>query len=453
MDNVKFFNRLLRSVRRKSANTGARVHDPQTEKELSDHLGENLEWLQKIYADCSDVIFHDFFIGDRTRAVLIYIDGLSHMEEIDQHVLAPLQHDFPREHTLPNIRQKIAVTSIKPVKTVADVIGERIVGRFPGKIIGGAYWLFYLYLNVWDHRTGIRRICSRRLVFQHPAHRGVGQHGAGIRHSRTGRSGNCGEVCRSFPPRFFHSVFAHYCSDHSRSARGAYASGHGRRDHAFDRGFSCPANLVQRIAHRIVFAPLCIRSKESGKEHFVYLISGHPDAGCFQFGDAAAFGRFDRQLYVSLSDFGEVYQSGRVFHPSGSAVHGHLGVGRVCENLRILLRNRSWRRPMDEPVRLPADRVPARPSVNVVQHMGCAQLSEIDARDIHIRYFCNIGDVRDRSRTVALHGLGKKNGCMYEAIRQALFGGCFCWSLCSTSQAVPLACRQATALRYCPYKR
>ena len=25
--------------------------------------------------------------------------------------------------------------------------GERILGRFPGKIIGGAYWLFYLYLN------------------------------------------------------------------------------------------------------------------------------------------------------------------------------------------------------------------------------------------------------------------------------------------------------------------
>ena len=130
MGKVKFFNRLLRSVRRKSAYTGARVHDPKTEKNLSDRLDENLEWFRAIYADCSDVIFHDFFIGDRTRAVLIYIDGPSHMEEIDQHVLAPLQRDFPLEPTIPNIRQKIAVSSVKPVQTVTDAI-EEISGGNP----------------------------------------------------------------------------------------------------------------------------------------------------------------------------------------------------------------------------------------------------------------------------------------------------------------------------------
>lgn len=28
--------------------------------------------------------------------------------------------------------------------------------------------LAFLFISQWDHRTGIRRICSRRLVFQHP---------------------------------------------------------------------------------------------------------------------------------------------------------------------------------------------------------------------------------------------------------------------------------------------
>jgi len=152
MDKDKFFNRLLRSVRRKSAYTEACVHDPQTEKKLSDHLSENLEWLQTIYADCSDVIFHEFFIGERTPAVLIYIDGLSHLEEVDQHVLAPLQHDFSRELTLADIRQKIAVSSIKTVKTVAQVSEEVSCGN-PVLLVEGEKTGLAIGLSKWEQRA------------------------------------------------------------------------------------------------------------------------------------------------------------------------------------------------------------------------------------------------------------------------------------------------------------
>ncbi|MFS0559096.1 GerAB/ArcD/ProY family transporter, partial [Brevibacillus sp. 179-C9.3 HS] len=78
----------------------------------------------EVYADCSDVIFHDFWIGDQTRAALIYIDGLTNTEEVDQHVLAPLQQSFHHEPTLLNMRKKIAVSSIKQVETIADVFTE-----------------------------------------------------------------------------------------------------------------------------------------------------------------------------------------------------------------------------------------------------------------------------------------------------------------------------------------
>ncbi len=153
MGNVKqYLNRLLRSDRQKSAYAGLRDKDRQPQTELSENLNENLQLIQTIYADCSDVIFHDFFIGDRTQAVLIYIDGLTHIEEVDQHVLALLQHDFPREHTLPNIRKKIAVSSIKPVKTVADVI-EEISGGNPVLLMEREKQGLSVGLSKWEKRS------------------------------------------------------------------------------------------------------------------------------------------------------------------------------------------------------------------------------------------------------------------------------------------------------------
>nr|WP_245590429.1 spore germination protein [Aneurinibacillus terranovensis] len=107
--------------------------------------------IQDIYADCSDVIFHDFLIGDQTKAALIYIDGLANVEEVDQHVLAPLQQDFVLEHTLSNIRQKIAVSSIKHVRTVADAI-EEISGGNPVLLVNQEKQGLSIGLSKWEKR-------------------------------------------------------------------------------------------------------------------------------------------------------------------------------------------------------------------------------------------------------------------------------------------------------------
>lgn len=96
----------------------------QPDQPLSAHLADNVQTLRSLYTRCSDVIFHEFRIGNRLEAVLIYIDGLTHIEEMDQHVLAPLQQDFPLDCTLADIRGKIAVSPIKSVETIANVLEE-----------------------------------------------------------------------------------------------------------------------------------------------------------------------------------------------------------------------------------------------------------------------------------------------------------------------------------------
>nr|WP_246068010.1 spore germination protein [Paenibacillus thermoaerophilus] len=131
---------------------GPRDHDPQTQTALSENLDETLQLLQSIYANCSDVIFHEFLIGDQTRAVLLYIDGLTNTDELDQHVLAPLQEEFSREYTLANIRQKIAVSSIKQVQRAADVI-EEVSGGNPVLIMEQENQGLSIGLSKWDKRA------------------------------------------------------------------------------------------------------------------------------------------------------------------------------------------------------------------------------------------------------------------------------------------------------------
>ena len=57
---------------------------------LSANLGENESLLRDVYADCADVVFRRFATGDGTNALVLYVDGLTNIEELDRCVLAPL---------------------------------------------------------------------------------------------------------------------------------------------------------------------------------------------------------------------------------------------------------------------------------------------------------------------------------------------------------------------------
>lgn len=67
--------------------------DQQQQVLLSSDLDENLEILRSMYQDCFDVVFHMFLIRGQMRAVLIYVEGLSNVEEIHTHVLSPLMSE------------------------------------------------------------------------------------------------------------------------------------------------------------------------------------------------------------------------------------------------------------------------------------------------------------------------------------------------------------------------
>ena len=87
---------------------------------LNPRLNKNIDILKSAYKDCSDVVFRDFSIGSEINAVLLYIDGLSNTEEVDQHVLMPLiQLKSPKQSPIfERAKKEISVSDIKEIYTI-----------------------------------------------------------------------------------------------------------------------------------------------------------------------------------------------------------------------------------------------------------------------------------------------------------------------------------------------
>src|SRR3954454_5029308 len=98
---------------------------------LDPDLNKNMEILKSAYKDCSDVVFHEFSIGSSIKAVLLYIDGLSNTEAIDQHVLMPLIQMKQLEHgaTFENIKKEIPVSAVKDIYNINDIFKQVSAGN------------------------------------------------------------------------------------------------------------------------------------------------------------------------------------------------------------------------------------------------------------------------------------------------------------------------------------
>src|SRR5579875_692778 len=148
---VKLFSQMM-NIKIADDNTNEELSF--TNKELSSHLAENVKALESVYADCSDVKFRHFLIGSHTKAVLIYIDGMSNIEEIDRNMLNPLmkletENDV---HVGTILKKTLTVSNVKEVKTIDDVINEIQAGH-PVVLIDQQEQGFSADLPKWEKRS------------------------------------------------------------------------------------------------------------------------------------------------------------------------------------------------------------------------------------------------------------------------------------------------------------
>lgn len=144
---------------RKMLKAKTRQESPETTKQSQDLLADTLvvneNNLRSIYKDCSDVIFRPFFIGRKDKALLIYIEGLSNIEEIDDNVLSPLMQqstddEFYNINSL--IEKRISVSDVREINTISESIQEISMGK-PVILVDKRNTGFSLGLSKWEKRS------------------------------------------------------------------------------------------------------------------------------------------------------------------------------------------------------------------------------------------------------------------------------------------------------------
>ncbi|CQR48302.1 Spore germination protein A1 [Paraliobacillus sp. PM-2] len=150
------WNLLKPKKQKKKKKQTATKQSKQGQNPLSTNLSDNKNQLRSIYQDCSDFILRSFMISGKHQAILIYMDGLSNREEIDDNVLSPLmvktQEDQSDLQIDKLIKNRVSISDVKEVKTIEDCI-QLISSGNPVVLVNNSKTGFSVGLPQWEKRS------------------------------------------------------------------------------------------------------------------------------------------------------------------------------------------------------------------------------------------------------------------------------------------------------------
>ncbi len=84
---------------------------------------ETKQQLQELFHQSADIIYHDFFIGEK-RALFAYIDGIVNKAEIDRHIIVPLMECPPETFDVLTISRSISTAITVRAETNIDTLAD-----------------------------------------------------------------------------------------------------------------------------------------------------------------------------------------------------------------------------------------------------------------------------------------------------------------------------------------
>ncbi|RAP77030.1 spore germination protein [Paenibacillus montanisoli] len=128
--------------------------DHSEPQELYQSLEQNSDRLRAIYANCSDVIFHAFTIGENKKALLMYIEGLSDSKGIEDFVLTPILRERIGESSedLQSVKHKLLVPQLKDFNTFLKCI-EYLSNGYSILLLDNETQGVAIGLTRWEKRT------------------------------------------------------------------------------------------------------------------------------------------------------------------------------------------------------------------------------------------------------------------------------------------------------------
>jgi len=120
---------------------------------LSKTLESNIQYFSSLYKESSDVIFRTFIV-DKKDAAIIYIEGLSDTQQLEQQVLETLLDTSELDETdfLLSIKNRLPISNINRVTTISACIDAISTGN-PVLLFDGFEEAFSLGLVKFEKRT------------------------------------------------------------------------------------------------------------------------------------------------------------------------------------------------------------------------------------------------------------------------------------------------------------
>ena len=134
----------------------SRTRQQKAMQTISTKIETNIQSLQEVYADCSDVVFRSFKIGQSIDACIVYITGLIHTEEVDEHVLSPLLHQTNGDQDT-DVKDVLSVPNIKALSTLDECVSHISAGNS------------ILFINGHDQATSVFLSKTEHRAIEEPA--------------------------------------------------------------------------------------------------------------------------------------------------------------------------------------------------------------------------------------------------------------------------------------------
>ena len=120
---------------------------------LSKKLEENTQLFSSLYQESSDVVFRSLIVGKKDASI-IYIDGLSDTQKLDEQVLATLldRNEFDETDFLLSVKNRLPISNIKRISTLSACI-DSIANGNPVLLFDGFEEAFSLGLVKFEMRS------------------------------------------------------------------------------------------------------------------------------------------------------------------------------------------------------------------------------------------------------------------------------------------------------------
>lgn len=91
---------------------------------------ENIEYVKKLFGNATDVVYREFDIGDKYKAALVYIDGMSEKNLLNEYLMGPLMLGDIKVESPSEIKDKlITISDMKEIDKLSDGLDVVLSGE------------------------------------------------------------------------------------------------------------------------------------------------------------------------------------------------------------------------------------------------------------------------------------------------------------------------------------